>query len=881
VVTPTPLPARTPPDLPGFDPRWSRIITIPARTDARERIGVHTLDSRADSESESEPVTLTVVCVHGNPTWSYLWRNVARWAPEGVRVIAPDQVGMGFSAREDRDGPRRLAQRIDDLSEIVDGLDVRGPVVVIAHDWGGPVALGWSQKVLDQRESPYEIIGVVLTNTAVHQPEYRSSPRAIAATRLPGVLGIMTRRTQGFVRATTAISKVDANTARAFRAPYRRSIERRSIEDFVADIPLETNHPSRATLDRIAAGMDALTNIPTLLVWGMRDPVFSVRYLDDLRRRLPNAEVQQFHDAGHLVLEDRPDAISDIWSWIADVRSGAIRAGGKSVEAEGQSPDLVANLRRRSADLGAYEVAIGEPSVDGAGSFRDVTWAALDDRVGRLATGLRARGVRPGDRVAVLIPPGADLLAVVYAVWSLGASIVVIDAAHGPRSLLRSLRGARLDHVVAARRAEPIVRLLRVPGVVVWQNHLADLLEPSGVVDREPPGDAGTDAAIVFTSGATGPAKPVAYSRARIAATRDMLVSHYGFTDADVLVAAFAPWAVLGPLLGISSVIPEMDASRPGSLTAQALTEAMEHAGGTVMWMSPAALRSVLRGASVGSEARARLARAGGSLRLLLLAGAPIAAALLRDVIDVWPECEVRTPYGMTEVLPATDVLASEVLAEGSGHGVLVGTALPGVEIAIAPLDANGVPSFDLSSETGLLGEVAIRAPHAKDRYDSRAFVERFASRNRGWHRSGDIGLIDHRGRLWIEGRLGHVITTVDGPIGPVSVEQMIEAELDGMIVAAVGVGPVGAQVLAVVCAPMVGGQAKSSNGKTPLDRAHVQLADEELTQRVRDIARRSLMREITAVLWIDRMPVDIRHGAKIDRSKLAGDAARFLAGHR
>jgi len=99
--------------------------------------------------------------------------------------------------------------------------------------------------------------------------------------------------------------------------------------------------------------------------------------------------------------------------------------------------------------------------------------------------------------------------------------------------------------------------------------------------------------------------------------------------------------------------------------------------------------------------------------------------------------------------------------------------------------------------------------------------------------------------------------------------------------VAAVGVGPVGAQVLAVVCAPMVGGQAKSSNGKTPLDRAHVQLADEELTQRVRDIARRSLMREITAVLWIDRMPVDIRHGAKIDRSKLAGDAARFLAGHR
>lgn len=879
-MTPTPIPARTPPELPGFDPQWSRIVTIPASSGSREGIAVHVLDTQWDSQA----VDLTVVCVHGNPTWSYLWREVARQAPANVRVVAPDQVGMGFSARDASGGIRRLQQRIDDLGEIVQALDVQGPVVVIAHDWGGPVALGWVQGVLaepDSRRLSYSISGVVLTNTAVHQPEHRTSPRVIAATRLPWVLGTMTRRTQGFVRATTMISRVDPATARAFRAPYRTSAERTSIEGFVADIPLEPDHPSRITLDRIATEMDRLHPVPTLLVWGMRDPVFSVRYLDDLRRRLPDADVQQFHDAGHLVLEDRPDAIAEIWSWINDVRKETFPSRESSGEVDGGSADLVMNLRRRSTASGTHHVAISEPNVQGSHSFRDVTWVALNDRVGRLAAGLRAQGVGAGDRVAVLIPPGADLLAVVYAVWSLGASIVVIDAAHGPRSLLRSLRGARLDHVVAARRAEPIVRLLRVPGVVVWQNHLADVLKPSGAVDLEQPGDTGVDAAIVFTSGATGPAKPVAYSRARIAATRDMLVSHYGFTDADVLVAAFAPWAVLGPLLGISSVIPEMDASRPGSLTAQALTEAMEHAGGTVMWMSPAALRSVLGGAPLGSEARERLAGAGGSLRLLLLAGAPIAAGLLLDVTDLWPECDVRTPYGMTEVLPATDVLASEVLAEGPGHGVLVGTALPDVEIAIAPLDANGVPAFDLTSESGVLGEVAIKAPHAKDRYDSRAFVERFASRNRGWHRSGDIGLLDDRGRLWLEGRLGHVITTISGPVGPVSVEQRIEAELDGMIAAAVGVGPVGTQVLAVVCAPVVFGQSKPSTRKTPLKQTHVQLADDNLTRRVRDIAARSELPEIAAVLWIDRMPVDIRHGAKIDRSKLASDAARLLAGYQ
>src|SRR5210317_1077218 len=95
VVTPTPIPARTPPELPGFDPQWSRIVTIPASSGSREGIAVHVLDTQWDSQA----VDLTVVCVHGNPTWSYLWREVARQAPANVRVVAPDQVGMGFSAR--------------------------------------------------------------------------------------------------------------------------------------------------------------------------------------------------------------------------------------------------------------------------------------------------------------------------------------------------------------------------------------------------------------------------------------------------------------------------------------------------------------------------------------------------------------------------------------------------------------------------------------------------------------------------------------------------------------------------------------------------------------------------------------------------------------
>ena len=187
--------------------------------------------------------------------------------------------------------------------------------------------------------------------------------------------------------------------------------------------------------------------------------------------------------------------------------------------------------------------------------FSEMCRGALEGRVAGLADAFARRGVNAGDRVAVLIPPGADLLAVVYAVWRIGASIVVIDAAHGARSLLRSLKGARVDHVVAVRRAAPVVRLLNVPGEVFWQHRLGALLDAEAETRRAPAAHlAHSDAAIVFTSGATGPAKAVAYSRAGITATRDTLLGHYEFTDDDVLVAAFAPWAVLGPLLGISSV---------------------------------------------------------------------------------------------------------------------------------------------------------------------------------------------------------------------------------------------------------------------------------------------------------------------------------------
>ncbi len=885
-------PARTPPPLPGLQPDWSRVVFI-EEASSGSSIGVHVLDSALVGNEQA--ADLTVLCVHGNPTWSYLWREVIAQAPNDVRVVAIDQVGMGFSARTGR--MRRLEERIEDLQAIVDALDITGRIVVLAHDWGGPVALGWASAYAAPEG---RLAGVVLTNTAVHQPDHSAAPRLIALARSGVLRENVCARTTTFLRGTTAISSVDRSTARAFRAPYGSATLRAPIADFVADIPLEEDHPSMPALRRVADGLPELAGIPTLLVWGMRDPVFSARYLDDLRRRLPHADVQQYADAGHLVLEDRPDAIADIWGWIADrchggdFGDGAIADAKTDTNTDAQAPLHPASrlYERANSASDRNAPAITTRSVDGgsvdggrADGWQKVSWSLLGDRARELAVGFRRQGIAPGDRVAVLVPPSADLLAVVYGLWQLGATVVVIDAAHKPPAMIRALRGARLDHIVAIRRATPIVAAVRVPGVVIWRDRLAQLArESSDGVDSGADGadgadgaagaastqvpDPDADAVIVFTSGATGAAKPVAYSWARLAATAEVLRDAYAFEASDVLVAAFAPWSVMGPLVGLPSVIPQMDASRPGTLTADALGAAVAQAGGTVMWASPAAVRSVLASAPVGSAERAELRERTGSMRMLLIAGAPVSRALIGEVTACWPDVDVRTPYGMTEVLPATDVRAAEIVAAEARGGVLVGRPLPGVEIAVAELDERGEPGAHFSADPGVLGEVALRARHGKSRYDARAFTERHASRNPGWHRTGDVGRLDDQGRLRIEGRLAHVITTADGPLGPVSIEQALDEVLadEGLQAAAVGIGRSGAQVVAVVLAPA------TAKGR----RSRLQLASPELLDRVRAIAPIAV-----AVLWRDAMPVDIRHGAKVDRAQLAKEADRLLAGRR
>ena len=875
--------------FPGLDPRWSRVVLAPDADGLTRRW--HVLDNGPLLEAAGTPVRGTVLAVHGNPTWSYLWRRVLEQAPPGWRVVAVDQLGMGWSERPGR--PRTLAQRVDDLGGLTDALGLTGPVVALVHDWGGPVGLGWA---LAHRD---DLAAVVLTNTAVHQPVEHAAPAVIRLARAPMLLARVCRTTPAFVRATTALSRpaLPRDVRDAFAAPYASARRRDAVADFVRDIPFEDDHPSRPALDAVAEGVRGL-DVPALLVWGPRDPVFSQRYLEDLVQRLPHADVHVCPTASHLVLEDSPEAVGTVWEWVQQHVPGPGEGAGGTRD-DGSSPRREATGDRdgspRPAGVATVPVRVDRSRPDetavvelGGAQPRRVTFGELGERVEAVACGLAGRGVRPGDRVAVLVPPGIDLTTVVYAVWRLGAVVVIADAGLGLGRLGAALRGAGPRHVVGVAPALALAALTRVPGQRIRVDRagtaLAGLAAEGARSDGPLPEglDEDADGAVLFTSGATGPPKGVVYTRRALGAQVALLRDTFGFGPGERFVAAFAPFALYGPALGLPSAVPDMDVTAPHTLTAAALARAVEAVGASMVFAAPAALRNVVATAgSLTAGEREVLARP----RLVLSAGAPVPTDLLHEVRAVLPGAQTQTPYGMTEALPVAThdptapgpAVGPGAGADGEhpGAGVCVGRPVPGVEVGIAVLDPLGVPAEDLQTAPGVAGEIVVRGPHVKDRYDRRWGAQQRSARPAGWHRTGDVGSLDDQGRLWVEGRLAHVVTTPAGPVTPYPVEERVR-RLDGLAdVAVVGVGPAGTQLVVLVLVPTERGGPLARATGAPHGSAA--LAAPELAAR----ARAAAGVPVAAVLVRDWLPVDVRHASKVDRTALAGWAEGVLHGGR
>jgi haloalkane dehalogenase len=245
-----------------------------------------------------------LLLVHGNPTWSFYWRDLIRPLSKSYRVIAVDHIGCGQSDKP-RDYPYRLARHIDNLSRLIERLDLHD-ITLLAHDWGGPIGLGAALA------DPGRFARFVMFNTAAFRS--RRMPWRIRVCRWPLVGRFLVQGLNGFARAALrmAVAKHTRMTP-AVRAgvlaPYDTWHHRQAIWRFVADIPLAPSHASHATLVHIERQLPSLAGRPWMFIWGMRDWCFTSEFLERFLTYFPQAEVHRISDAGHWVVEDAHERI--------------------------------------------------------------------------------------------------------------------------------------------------------------------------------------------------------------------------------------------------------------------------------------------------------------------------------------------------------------------------------------------------------------------------------------------------------------------------------------------------------------------------------------------------------------------------------------------
>ena len=255
-------------------------------------------------EGEGPPV----VMVHGNPTWSFYYRNLIKALRPTHRAIAIDHLGCGLSDKPSADQYSfRLSDRIDDLEFLIESLDLKEPLTLVVHDWGGAIGMGYAVR------HPDRIARLVIMNTAAFGlPPGKSFPWQLALARSPLIGGWMIPGLNAFARGATFMAcekPMDPKVKRGFLAPYDSWQSRLATYKFVEDIPLGRGEPSFEILQEITAGVKQFGNTPTLVCWGLCDFVFDISFLNQWREELPQAEVHEFGDAGHYVLEDAGEQI--------------------------------------------------------------------------------------------------------------------------------------------------------------------------------------------------------------------------------------------------------------------------------------------------------------------------------------------------------------------------------------------------------------------------------------------------------------------------------------------------------------------------------------------------------------------------------------------
>lgn len=512
-------------------------------------------------------------------------------------------------------------------------------------------------------------------------------------------------------------------------------------------------------------------------------------------------------------------------------------------------------------------------------AYSHLTFLELSQQTDRYARGLERIGITRGMRTILMVRPGLDFFALTFALFKLGAVPVLIDPGIGRAGLVRCLANVEAQAFIGI----PLAQLLRtlhprafksvsisvtVGRRYLWGGHrLRDLRSERRQPCEMAPTRGDETAAILFTSGSTGPPKGVVYQHRMFDAQVRLLQSHYGYGPDEIDLATFPLFALFDAAVGMTAVIPDMDPTRPGSVDPTRIIEAIQNQGCTHMFGSPALLERVGR---YGAAHEIKLP----SLRRVVTAGAPVRPETLerfgRMLSD---EAEIHTPYGATEALPLASISSKEILADtkhrtARGEGTCVGRPLSGIDVRIIEITDEPIAEWrdvrQLAADQ--VGEIVVKGPVVTLEYFRQPRATALAKIRDGadlWHRMGDTGYLDEQGRLWFCGRKAHRVVTEHGTLFTVPCEAIFNQHPRVRRTALVGVGQPGRQRPVLCVEPEAGGRA-SDRARLTRELLALGAADERT-------------REITTVLYHPGFPVDVRHNAKIFREKLAVWAAESV----
>lgn len=530
------------------------------------------------------------------------------------------------------------------------------------------------------------------------------------------------------------------------------------------------------------------------------------------------------------------------------------------------------------------QVAIRCPGKHGRYDIH-LTYAQLDRRSDAIAAGLGRIGIVRGTRTVVMVRPSAEFFLLMFGLFKAGAVPVLVDPGIDRRALKQCLDEAQPDAFIGIALAQ-VARLLlgwaRSAKLVVtvgrrlgWGGYSLAEVEALGADDgpQLAPTNGEDMAAILFTSGSTGVPKGVVYRHRHFVAQTELLRQAFNLQGGGVDLPTFPPFALFDPAMGLTSVIPDMDPTRPAKADPRKLHAAMAQFGVSQLFGSPALMRVL---AEHGKPLPRTVNRA-------LSAGAPVPAEVVAKLRELLPEqAEFWTPYGATECLPVAAIegreLQSTRSATETGAGTCVGWPVPPNEVRIIKISDEPIPMWSdaLLARPEHIGEITVAGPTVTDSYFNRDAATRGAKirerledgSERIVHRMGDLGWFDAQGRLWFCGRKTQRVETAHGPLHTEQVEPIINQHPDVKRSALVGVGRFGWQ-LPVVCIELA----------RKLKRA--ELNDLLFAQLPELASQHPHMTGIRDFLVHPGFPVDIRHNAKISREKLAVWAARRVEKRR